>query len=182
MTAQKNLGALLEHLLTTLSNQGNQQLTEVEMDLVQTSYLLAEAIEKLGGSFISIHEAVEAQHMAISTLKDGEPISAELKSTLEKLRETTAQHVNAAVTGLQFQDMTGQLIGRIAGHVSNLREVLAEMGSSGATLSMNSGDEAAIAVLESVNRAVDLKGSEQGGLSRKAVAQTHMGSGDIELF
>lgn len=182
MTNQKNLGALLEHLLTTLSNQGNQQLTEVEMDLIQTSYLLAEAIEKLGASFMNIHESVEAQHTAISALKDGEQVSSELRSTLDKLREETAHHVSAAVTGLQFQDMTGQLIGRIAGHVSNLREVLAEMGSSGATLSVDTGDEAAIAVLESVNRAVDLRGSEQGALSRKTVVQTDMGSGDIELF
>lgn len=182
MSTPKNLVALLEHLLTTLSHQGNQQLTEVEMDLVQTSYLLAEAIEKLAGSFMSIHESVEAQHLAISSLKDGEPISVELKSTLESLREVTAQHVSAAVTGLQFQDMTGQLIGRIAGHVSNLREVLAEMGSSGAMLSVNTEDEAAIAILESVNKAVDLRGSVHGGLARKTVAQTHMESGDIELF
>jgi len=68
MTREKLLGPQVRHLLSNLSDHGTQHLAEIETDLVQTNILLAEAIQKLGASFMAIHEAVSAQQQAIDAM------------------------------------------------------------------------------------------------------------------
>ncbi len=78
MTKNNLLGSQIRHLLSSLSGHGKQHLTEVETDLVQTTYLLSEAIEKLGASFMAIHEGVAAQQEAVDTLLAGEAATPEM--------------------------------------------------------------------------------------------------------
>jgi hypothetical protein len=165
MTPQNDFAAQLQHLLAALSRQGDAHLTEVGTDLQQTAFLLREAIEKLSKSFMGIHESVTAQHVLIASLAASTELPPALQAGLEALQQQSQAHVDAAITGLQFQDMTSQLIGRIVGHVTSLHSLLA-----------------ALAMLASVNRMLDEKARVQQSVSRKAVAQTHMESGDIELF
>ncbi len=58
----------LRSLLAAVAEHGNQHLVEVEADLMQTTFLLTEAIEKLGASFMAVHEGVSAQQQAIQAL------------------------------------------------------------------------------------------------------------------
>jgi hypothetical protein len=182
MTTPHDMAPQLQHLLAALSRQGDAHLTEVGTDLQQTAFLLREAIEKLSKSFMGIHESVSAQQVLIASLATNMVLSPGLQASLEALQQQSQTHVDAAITGLQFQDMTSQLIGRIVGHVASLHSLLAAIGDIAAAMPAGGGDAATIAMLDSVNRMLDEKAVVQQGVSRKAVAQTHMESGDIELF
>lgn len=182
MTREKLLGSQVKHLLSNLSDHGTQHLTEVETDLVQTSFLLGEAIEKLGASFMAIHEAITAQQDAIDLLLSGAKPTPEIVEKLKSRHTEIGQHVNAAVTGLQFQDMTNQLIGRTVRRVTGLREVLDGIGSRSSGMPPESNLDEMIATLNSINQVLEEQSVKLESALWKAVCQTHMESGDIELF
>ncbi|HEX7641025.1 MAG TPA: chemotaxis protein [Burkholderiaceae bacterium] len=182
MTKKNLLSSQVKRLLTSLSDHGNQHLTEVETDLVQTTYLLSEAIEKLGGSFMAIHEGIAAQKELVDALLAGGPVSPESQERIKALQEEVAQNINAAVTGLQFQDMTSQLIGRTVRRIAGLRDVLGAVGSSGSEMLPESELEDVVGVLTEVSKALEEQSAKLESVLWKAVSQTHMESGDIELF
>jgi hypothetical protein len=182
MTANKTSTLHIKELLSGVSEHGNRHLSEVETDLVQTNILLQEAIAKLSASFMAIHEAVSAQQQTVQTLITQCDAPAELVSALHVQAEQVGVHVNAAVTGLQFQDMTNQLISRTMRRINGLHDVLSEVGvgSEGIPAEV---DEAALAQhLDRIREAVQGKSTALENELWKAVCQTHMESGDIELF
>lgn len=181
MTRKTLLAPQVKRLLSGVSDQGNQHLTEVETDLVQTTFLLSEAIEKLGASFVAIHEAVCKQQETVEMLmKSG--VTPENAEKLEALRGEIGKHVNAAVTGLQFQDMTSQLIGRTVRRVTGLREVLNVLGSGSAGMLPESDIEEIVEALHKLNTVIENQTEKLESVLWKPVQQTHMESGDIELF
>jgi len=164
-------------LLSGVSVHGDQHLAEVERDLVQMDVLLDEAIKKLCASFMAIHHAVDRQQEALNGLLAGSMPASEYAARFEALRGEIGQHVSAAVTGLQFQDMTSQLIGRMVQHLASLRDVFGALDTNGAALP-ESGNEALLALLNDIG---DRVGARCSGV-RSTVNQRHMESGDIELF
>jgi len=168
--------------LTSLSDHGNQHLTEVETDLVQTTYLLSEAIEKLGASFMAIHEGIAAQKELVDLLIEGRQATAESQERIKALQDEVAQNINAAVTGLQFQDMTSQLIGRTVRRIAGLRDVLGAVGASSAEMLPESEQDEMVALLAEISKALEEQSAKLESVLWKAVSQTHMESGDIELF
>jgi len=172
----------LIQLLSGVSAHGDQHLAEVERDLVQMDVLLNEAIKKLCASFMAIHHAVGLQQEALKgMLSDGKP-APEQAERLAALHEEISQHVGAAVTGLQFQDMTSQLIGRMVQHLSGLRDVFGELGVNGSVDLPESGSEEMLALLSHISDRVGARCSELAGSVRSTVNQRHMESGDVELF
>jgi hypothetical protein len=182
MTRKKMLGSQVKRLISNVSDQGGQHLTEVETDLVQTTFLLGEAIQKLGASFMAIHEAVCSQQETVDLLLAGGVPPPENVVRLKAIHNEIGQHVNAAVTGLQFQDMTSQLIGRTVRRVAGLREVLNIVGQSGTDLVPDSETEEIVDFLNDINKILEEHSTKLEGVLWKAVRQTHMESGDIELF
>src|SRR4051794_3865010 len=180
MTRKTSLGSGLRHLLSNLSEHAGQHLTEIETDLVQTNFLLGEAIEKLSASFMAIHEAVSAQQQVVESLLSGKEQASEISERLRARHAEIALHVGAAVTGLQFQDMTSQLIGRTVRRVTGLRDVLNGVGSN--TMPAESAIEEIANVLNAINASVEQQSVKLESELWKAVCQTHMESGDIELF
>ncbi len=181
MTRKKNLGEQVRHLLENLAENGCQHLTEVETDLMQTTFLLGEAIEKLAASFMAINEALRAQQEAVAgLLPEGlAPADAERMRALEG---EIGRHVNAAVTGLQFQDMTTQLIGRTVRRVGGLREMLDVLEGGSAGVLADGKPEDIAMVLHNLNQVLNNQAHKLESLLWKPVQQTHMESGDIELF
>lgn len=164
-------------LLSGVSVHGDQHLAEVERDLVQMDVLLDEAIKKLCTNFMAIHHAVDQQQEALNGLLAGSLPASEYAARFEALRGEIGQHVGAAVTGLQFQDMTSQLIGRMVQHLAGLRDVFGALDTNAAALP-ESGNEALLALLGDIGNRVGVRSS---GV-RSTVNQRHMESGDIELF
>lgn len=182
MNRETLLGSQLRHLLNNLSGHGTQHLTEIETDLAQTNILLGEAIQKLGASFMAIHEAVNAQQQSIEALlASGGALAPETATQIRARQQEIGMHVNAAVTGLQFQDMTSQLIGRTVQRVTGLREVLDGVADGSSGISESSAEDIANA-LTGINAMLDEQSTRLERALYKAVCQTHMESGDVELF
>lgn len=169
-------------LLAGMSGHGNRHLDEIEIDLVQMNILLDEAIRKLGASFMAVHAALGRQQEALDALFGGRVPAAECAPAIARLREEIGGHINAAVTGLQFQDLISQLIGGMDRHLAELRDVFGAIQASGADQPSDAGCGEILVLLESaVRRVAELKSGTADGV-RKPVAQRHMESGDIELF
>jgi hypothetical protein len=181
-TREKVLSTQLRRLLSGLSDHGTLHLTEVETDLVQTTFLLGEAIEKLGTSFMAIHESICAQQRLVDELLANAAASPEFRAKLITVQSEIARNINAAVTGLQFQDMTSQLVGRTISRVNGLRDVLASLGSGSAGMTEETGLEELALLLETLNKLIEDQSMKLESGLWKAVHQTHMESGDIELF
>lgn len=182
MTRKKLLGMQVKRLLATVAENGNQHLTEVETDLMQTTFLLGEAIEKLSASFMAIHETVRAQQEMVDALLTGGQSPENSTERLKALQADISAHVNSAVTGLQFQDMTTQLIGRTVRRVTGLREVLDLLEGGSAGVLEDASAEAIAEILHNLNEMVDSQAQKLESLLWKPVQQTHMESGDVELF
>ena len=181
MSRKKMLAPEVKRLLSGVSDHGGQHLLEAEFDLVQTTVLLGDAIEKLAARFMAVHQAVCTQQETIDLLlSGGVPTPAHVKQ-LKEIHIEIGQHVNAVVTSLQFQDMTSQLIGRIMKRVAGLRDVLGTLGSSGADMRLESDGDELSTVLTSYNMALAAQSVALEDVLRKVVSQNHMESGDIDL-
>ncbi len=182
MTRKKILGSHVKRLFSGVSDHGKKHLTEVETDLIQTELLLEEAIEKLTSSFMAIHSTVSAQQETIDLLLAGGTPSAESSASLTGMSGEIGSHVNAAITSMQFQDMTSQLIDRTLKRVTGLREFLGTLGAHGADLLPESDNDEIVELLGKVSMALAIQSLELRSVLRKAVNQQHLESGDIELF
>lgn len=176
------LGSQLKELLSGLADHGHQHLGEAERDLVQTTVLLGEAIEKLTASFMGIHEAVRRQQEAVDALLEQHAAPCETTGHFRSVQEEIGTHISSAVTGLQFQDMTNQLIDRTIRRVGGIKNVLDTLGASGLG-GLPDRDAGEISVLlETINKSLLNQSIKLESVLQKSVSQTHMQSGDIELF
>ena len=182
MARKKILGSHVKRLLSGVSDHGRRHLTEVETDLRQTEVLLEEAIEKLTTSFMAIHAAVGDRQGTIDMLLAGQTPSAEDSARLGAMSGEIGVHVNAAITSMQFQDMTSQLLDRTLKRVSGLRDFLDTVGAHGEYILPESGSEEIVDLLGKVSMALAIQSLELRSALRKAVNQQHLESGDIELF
>lgn len=182
MSGTTELGSQLKDLLSGLSGHGHQHLAEAEKDLAQTTVLLSEAIEKLGACFLGIHDAVSRQQAAIDELLANHPPSPELAAQFKAAQGEIGSHVSSAVTGLQFQDMTSQLIERTMRRIAGIREALDRLDANGlGGLSASKPDDIS-ALIACMNQALAEHNTRLESLQQRSVAQTHMNSGDVELF
>jgi Mg2+ and Co2+ transporter CorA len=182
MTRKKILGSHVKRLLSGVSAHGRRHLNEVETDLLQTGLLLEEAIDKLTSSFMAIHGVVGARQDAIDRLLAGGTPSAEDSEQLAGMSGEIGQHVNTAITSMQFQDMTSQLIDRTLKRVTGLREFLGTLGEHGADILPETCSEEIVDRLGKVSMALAIQSLELRSVLRKSVEQRHLESGDIELF
>ena len=182
MTRKKILGSHVKRLLSGVSDHGRKHLTEVETDLIQTRLLLEEAIEKLSFNFMAIHQTVEAERATIQLLLDGGIATPEQRAQLQALQGQVGGYVNAAITSMQFQDMTSQLIDRTLKRVTGLREFLGTLSAHGDDLLPDSGSDEIVERLGKVSMALAIQSLELRSVLRKSVNQQHLDSGDIELF
>lgn len=174
--------AELRQLLTAVSDHGAQHLLEVEADLNQTAFLLTGAIEKLGESFMAIHSAVNHQQLEIDELLREADIPEDSYHKVLLLRKKIAEEVNAAVTGLQFQDMTSQLIERVIKRVDGLRESLVALAIHGNDMNAEHEHQEIVKLLEEMSAGLHHRNDALKGGLRKSVQQHDMSAGEIELF
>lgn len=173
--------AELRKLLAAVSDHGEQHLDEVETDLHQTTYLLSGAIDKLSANFLSIHKAITAQQQEIDELLSAVDIPEKEYQTVLVLRKKIAEEVDAAVTGLQFQDMTSQLITRVIERVDGLRESLGALAIHGQDEPAHKQEEI-VKLLNEMSDSLDVRHKALVSGLTKSVAQRDMNAGDIELF
>ena len=169
----------LRTLLAAVASHGDQHLVEVESDLQQTAFLLNEAIEKLSASFIKIHELIAQQHNLLIT--SGQFDEA-MTFALNEYHEKIGDEVNSVVTGMQFQDMTNQLLHRTINRVSGLKELLQELAEHGYDMDAKREHNDIARFLASLHESLHASSHALSGSLRKAVGQQDMATGDIDLF
>jgi hypothetical protein len=182
MPRKKILGSHVKRLMAGVSIHGRRHLSEVETDLRQTELLLGEAVEKLTASFMGIHAAVAARQQVIDRLLAGGTLDAHERDVLAAMAGTIDAHVNQAITSMQFQDMTGQLIERTLKRVTGLGEFLGTLDAHGADIGPETHSDEIVDRLSKVSMALAIQSLELRSVLRKSVEQQHLESGDIELF
>ena len=168
-------------LLTSVAAYSDQHLSEIECDLMQLDALQDEAINKLCASFIAMQHTVNLQQQTLSEMLLVGSSLAEYAAHIETMQRDISLHARDAVAGLQFQDMTSQLIGRMVFHLSGVRDVLGALDTGAASLSEEPHDRLP-RMLNDLNDLVGAHRSDMTGTLRNTVNQRHMGSGEIELF
>jgi molecular chaperone DnaK (HSP70) len=172
----------LRTLLAAVSAHGERHLAEVDADLQQTAFLLDEAISKLGVSFMAVHELISQQQEVLSEIAKNGEIKPQSLAALNQFKEEIGNEVNSMVTGLQFQDMTNQLLHRTIKRVNGLKELLQELEIHGHEMDANREHQDIAAFLSSLNESLDAGSHALSGNLRKSVGQRDMVSGDIDLF
>lgn len=182
MSNKKMLGSRVKELLSGVSDHSVDHLLEVETDLVQTTLLLAEAIEKLGENFLDLHAALMSQETEINHIIAAGVIPKESADKLLAVQGDIALHINKAVTSLQFQDMTSQLISRTVQRSAGLRQLLCTLEIIGNVIPPEGENDEIAGVLAEITTKLEQQSIELKSLLRRTVHQEHLESGDIELF
>ena len=182
MTTAPEIQVPMERLLSELSQHGTRHLSEAETDLGQTGILLEEAIAKLSAAFMELHAAVQAQQQQVDSLLESASAEPQDKEKLRQLSEAIGVHVNEAMTGLQFQDLTGQLIARTSKRLSGLRDMLSDVDGAVGSMHESESPTKRVLALNAVSESLVARSTALEEVLRKSVLQHHMESGDIELF
>ncbi len=169
-------------LLDAVSEHGKQHLIEVDADLSQTTYLLSKAIEKLNSSFMAVHAAVTNQQKALQALMQQHNFTSEETSKINMYNQIIAEEVGVAITGLQFQDITNQLLVRAMTRVNGLKELLEELHAHGGGINSEYEHNEIAKLLEMMSNSLHHGSHALSGGLRRSVEQKNMASGDIELF
>lgn len=180
MAGETELAAQAARLLQGVRGGVDAHLSEIDSDLRQMRCLLAEAIGKLTESFSAVHDAIGRQQALLDAAAARGALAPAESAALGAESERIAGRMRDAITGLQFEDMTEQLIGRAARRVAGLKAMLAMLDAAALEKAVAAGD--APATLADINRRLEQQTAELEKTLWKAVCQTHMESGDVELF
>lgn len=182
MTVKKLLGSQLNVLLSGVAEQGFRHLGEIGNDLIQTNILLEQAIATLNASFLALHNASQAQQEIAQLLSAEIGFSAHSRERLAELSVEISGNVNNAVTGLQFQDLTKQLMERSLNRIEGMRHLLGILGEVGRTMRHHNACEGLAEIVDVANKNLARQSKELNGQLAKTVRQQHMEVGSIELF
>lgn len=182
------MNSQLKMLLSDISSHSSRHLKEIQSDLVQTNVLLDEAITLLTVSFKGIAKEVGAYQEAMVNWLPPEstgrtPEELERALHMMDINKLLTLHINAAVTRLQFEDITSQLIRRASRRVDGLREILECLSHAALEeLENGMGHSHKADWLEQLLEGVIAKSQLIDDQLRKAVAQRRLECGGMELF
>jgi len=131
---------------------------------------------------MGIHKAVIDQEQEIDAILSEIDIPEASYQKLLVLRRKVSAEVDAAVTGMQFQDMTNQLITRVIKRVDGLRASLKTLADHGEDMDPKHEHEEIVHLLEEMNISLNQRNDALKGGLIKSVGQQDMSSGDVELF
>jgi type I site-specific restriction endonuclease len=153
----------MQDVLSDLSRLSATHLAELAADLTQTNDLLNAAIVHLMGEFDGLNQTIAEQQALLAA----SPMDC--KAKLAALAEEVQRRVHGMVTGLQFEDMTKQLIGRSQARVAGLAGMLAAVDEPGQACPQLQEHlrQSSSALFQSL---------------QKSVPQQRMEGGDVELF
>ena len=162
--------------LSQRTNHFSQQI-RTHMEGVHTSMLVAhDSIYEVAS--LDMNFALQSKQRVQSTMTRIGQINHDMADLATKIDQHASQvsvEVNAAVTALQFQDMSSQLIGHAQSRINNVAQ-LVEIISNQIELSTD-----LISGLSQARTAMRSK-SEVESNRNHPVKQESMSSGDIELF
>jgi methyl-accepting chemotaxis protein len=173
--------------LSGRTSQFSQQINTVMQSMQESVRLTEIAIQRLAGQDMTF--ALESKVHVEEIIRAMEGQAQARNAAIEDLARSSgdvAAVVNQAVTALQFQDMTAQLLNHVVQRVETIDRTMADLGRLGGTLNQcaAAGDiNGAMTSLteESTRLAAQLEDLATAQHS-SPVGQTAMKQGDIELF
>lgn len=164
--------ALMRHV-QDFCHRVQQQTTRMESALAQVN----EAVDSIPRPDL---ESVEASRGAMTAIwkqmrELNDRVVAKSNSVTE-VSERIREHVYTGVVSLQFEDITGQLIEHVRRRNAAVEEAFGRLADA-------LGHCADVSAMEAVLRNLDTDLDQRfEGLSRKAVSQTTVDTGSIDLF
>ncbi|MCB5187969.1 chemotaxis protein [Methylobacillus caricis] len=172
----------LKTLLVSLGAWGEEHLEHVETDIERTNVLLREAISMLVQGFMEINRAAQAQQNLLISLSARDQLSQKQIAEVAMHSRQIESEVNKVVTGLQFEDMTNQLLTRALRRVGGLKVLLLALANQHETLAHAHGADDLAAILQKMSESIDERRASMHKDLQSSVNQQHMGAGEIELF
>lgn len=169
----------LRALLCGIACHADGHLGRASTELAQLDVLLQQAILKLCTSFITIH-AVNQKQQALLVMAINAQQSPEAVALLSAMRGEMDAALDSAMTGLQFQDLSAQLIASITCRIRGVQNIV----DTAAARHCDPVTENAVLPPGIASR-IDAMACQSDALMRgtpQSVHQQHMESGDIELF
>jgi methyl-accepting chemotaxis protein len=171
--------AVVADEVRALSQRTNQFSHEIRRHMDSVDSSLANAHQSIYAvASIDMNYALASKKRVQDTMVKLEHINGEMARaarSIDEHAESVGIEVNTAITALQFQDMTSQLVSHAQGGIQALRAAVEESAS-------------AFAGAEDVSRGLELARqhmqtrAEQDRMHLNPVKQKSMDSGDIELF
>jgi methyl-accepting chemotaxis protein len=180
--------AVVADEVRTLSLRTNHfsQLIRTHMDKVHGSLSIAEkSIHEMAS--LDMNFALQSKssvHEMMGEIHKGNVKVEQSMVKLSKIAADVEQNVGMAVTTLQFQDMTTQLIDHTRMRVQAMDAILQEVAAASAMGAGEDGVEAHgyVARLDQCKQSVIGGVAALAAAKSKAVSQESMGTGDVELF
>lgn len=142
----------------------NDEYVDIKSDLNQIKGLLHDAIDKLTDNFGSLGQDARGQRDLIKKLVE-ESVESKSINEINRLSDNLNAHVGKAITYLQFEDLTTQLIGKIFKRVDKMKHILIGIES-----------KKTLEEMPELNIPVEAK------KIAASVGQENMDSGSIDLF
>lgn len=174
-------------LFDDLARENRDELHASHGDLDRVKALLRHAIDELVQRFGEMNTHIQAQHHLVQTIVAAIPAdarqtpatpggrAAEAARQIDTHARQVTAGVNAAVTALQFQDLTSQLIGHAQQRILNIDSLVPRLADSlRQPMPLADGLRAARGWLREHARHEAQRGHP--------IRQESMRSGDIELF
>jgi methyl-accepting chemotaxis protein len=173
--------------LSGRTTQFSQQINKVIQRMQEAVHQTEVAIQRLAGQDMTFAlDSKLSVEQIIRTMEDQARARNEAISDLARGSGEVSAVVNKAITALQFQDMTAQLLSHILQRMETLDQVFGDLGRLGNDLSQHaaSGDVKAMAAAlgGEATRIVSRMESKVAAQPENPVGQTAMSQGDIELF
>jgi len=180
--------AVVADEVRTLSLRTNHfsQLIRTHMDKVHGSLGIAEkSIHEMAS--LDMNFALQSKNSVHEMMKEIQKTNATVEQNMAELGKIAVdveQNVGTAVTTLQFQDMTTQLIDHTRMRVQAMDAILLEVAAASAEGAGEEGDDARqyVARLDRCRQSVIGGVAALAAAKSKAVSQESMGTGDVELF
>lgn len=156
------LESQIDGLLASFSHLVDSHVAEVTADLRQIGLILDEAIIKLDHSFYAINDQLSEHRGNLSA---------------QEMSDSLTPHLNQAITGLQFHDLTTQLLFRATSRLEGLRGIIEQSNRLG----IDGEVDLIQRLLQADQNLLALSHNLHHSFSQ-SLRQQHMESGDVELF
>ncbi len=180
--------AVVADEVRALSDKANSFSHQIRtlMDSVHESVGAAEkAIVRMASR--DMNSALQSKNKADHAMEDIQLLNSSMENAVKEVSAIAGEveeNVRMAITSLQFQDLAAQLMGHIRTRIDSINLIIGSL----AGLSLSDADGKGNSRIECLARLTRFHKSIEDATEmirstkHNPVSQTHMGSGDIELF
>ncbi|MEO8039713.1 MAG: methyl-accepting chemotaxis protein [Betaproteobacteria bacterium] len=166
----------LSNRTSAFSRQIREHTSGMAADLKDTEGVIAGMASQ---DMVSVLHSKQQVETMMGTLAASNVVMNESVAELRRIAGDVESAVNASISGLQFQDMVSQLVGHVRRRGVAMETLLGVASEAAITLETGSYAAEAERLSAELERVVTQVEAQSG---HSPVAQTHMTTGDVDLF